>query len=147
MQGGDISNEVTPRLLVVFEGLIGVLPPQAARREAIARKMHQWSYAVSYWEIHEGIGKAIWDQVWRFHRHIDVVTFLGKGFAEALEARLDDEQLPTGRVLSTTPDRLARQIASMPDVAAVYDPEPTRRFRYGGKGRHIAPDQFSYLGT
>jgi hypothetical protein len=30
---------------------------------------------------------------------------------------------------------LSRKIALMPDVAAVYDPDPAHQFTYGSKGR------------
>lgn len=148
MQGGDISNEVTPRLLMVFEGLIGLLPtPRSRTVESLCRKARQWGMAVNAYEINEGMAKAINDAVWRRHQQIDVVTFLGEGFADAVAARLEEEQFPIGHVMATTSEKLARRIATMPDVFAVYDPDPTHRFRYGGKGRFLSPHEINSLGV
>jgi hypothetical protein len=78
--------------------------------------------------------------LWLFHKkdvHIEIVTYLGDEFAEALADWLDDEQVPVSRVWSTTPERLARGIAYMPDLHTVYDPEASRWLSYGSKGKYL----------
>lgn len=148
MQHGDISNEVAPRLVVVFEGLLGLLPDARTRgKEALARKMKRWKAAANTYEINELLAKHIWDTVWRHHYSVDVCTYLGEEMAEAIEERLDAEQLPVGRVFATEPQLLARKIALMPDVAAIFDPSTSHRFTYGSKGRVMSPDSPNLMGT
>jgi hypothetical protein len=149
MERGDISNEVTPRLVVVFEGMLGTLPE---RRESafefaartFGRRAQQQKRAVSAYEINEPLAHVIWDTVWRHRYSIDVVTYLGEEFAEALTERLDVEGLPIGRVWADEPHKLARRIAHMPDVAAIYDNE--NHLMYGSKGRTLPAAPTTLIG-
>lgn len=146
MQNGDISNEVSPRLVLVYEGLLGLLPtPRARAGEALARKTHQWKRAAKAYEINEPLARVIWDTVWRYRYSVDVITYLGEDFADAVEARLDDEGLPVGRVWADSPQRLARRLALMPDVAAVYDNE--NHLIYGSKGRTLPAAPTTLIGA
>ena len=148
MYKGDISNEVSPRLVVVFEGLLGVLPNARVRAaESVARKARRWKKAVSLWEINELAGRAIWDVTMRKHQTVDVATYLGEEFAEALAERLDDENLPISKVWATEPHLLARELAYRPDLAAIYDPNPAHQFTYGGKGRILGPESANLFGA
>lgn len=147
MQGGDISNEVSPRLLIVFEGLLGILPDSKARAaESVARKARRWKRAVKTYEINEPMARAIWDVTWRYHQSVDVVTYLGDEFADALRDRLDEESLPIGHVMATEHHLLARRLAYAPDIAAVYHANPEHRFTYGSKGYLISPQTPQLLG-
>jgi hypothetical protein len=146
MQGGDISNEVSPRLVLVYEGLLGLLPtPRARAGESLARKARQWKRAVKAYEINEPLARVIWDTVWRYRYSVDVITYLGEDFAEAVEWRLDVEGLPVGRVWADNPQRLARRLALMPDVAAVYDNE--HHLIYGSKGRMLPAVPTTLIGA
>lgn len=149
MKNGDISNEVVPRLALVFEGLVGVLSsPREQAVEALARKAKRWKRAVSAYSLNDPMVRRIWDTTWRLGFNIDVVTFLGEGFCSALRERLEDEdQLPISKVWASTPQRLSREIAYMPELAAIYDPDPSHRFTYGGKGRIIDPTHPELLGA
>lgn len=150
MQGGDISNEVSPRLVVVFEGLLGILPE---RREHVAelalrklgRRSAQAKRSVNAYEINEPLAHVIWDTVWRYRYSVDVVTYLGEEFAEALTERLDREGLPIGRVWADEPHKLGRRIAHMPDVAAIYDNE--HHLIYGSKGRTLPAAPTTLIGA
>jgi hypothetical protein len=146
MQGGDISNEVSPRLVVVFEGLLGNLPTSRTRAgEAVARRAHQWKRAVKAYEINEPLAHVIWDTVWRHRYSVDVITYLGDEFAEALEWRLDIEGLPIGRIWADEPKKLARRLAHMPDVAAIFDNE--NHLIYGSKGRMLPAVPTTLIGA
>lgn len=148
MLHGDISNVVSPRLLLVFEGLVGHVPPKAStvRAERLARKMHRWKSAVSYWEIDDLVAKVLADLYWRKDQTLHVVTWIGPEFAEALGERLDDENLPVSRTFHTTPERLARSIAYQHDIAAIYDPDPNHQFTFGGKGRIVTQSNLTSIG-
>lgn len=147
MQGGDISSEVSPRLVIAFEGMLGILPDRSAAfaAEKIARRMRQWKRAVRTYEINEPLAHVIWDTAWRYKYMVDVVTYLGEDFAEALTERLDTEGLPIGRVWADQPHLLARRLAHMPDVAAIFD--NTNHLMYGSKGRLLPAAPTTLIGA
>jgi hypothetical protein len=151
MQGGDISNEVVPRLVLAYEGMLGVLPekPEGYVHELVARKFGRRARmakrTVDAYEINDALARVIWDTVWRFKYSVDVVTYLGEDAVEPLEARLDAEGLPIGRVWSTTPERLARRLPYMPDVAAIFDNE--HHLIFGSKGRSLPAAPTTLIGA
>jgi len=142
MQHGDISNESAPRILLVFEGAVGFLPDIKVKDYQRAVRRHAWDDAVSCWELSEPILRRILDLVLRRNLAVEVVTFISQPFADVLAARLDEEDVPVRRVWYSTPGRLSRRLAYMPDVAAVYDPDEAHVFTYGSKGRVLVdPNQ------
>jgi hypothetical protein len=135
LQNGDLSSHVAPKLLLVYEGALGFCTDTKKYDKAASR--HQWEKAWQHWELNELMVRQI---LWLFHKkdvRTEVVTFLHRDFATELRHQLDEMDLPVHRVWSTTPESLGRQIAYMPDLACVYDPEPERWLMYGGKGRLI----------
>lgn len=148
MKGGDISNDVTPRLLVVFEGLLGTkdFPEEdKPKRRGLFRKKTEGEN-IDDWTFNDKVVRAVWDMVWRHKYSVDVVTFLGEEFALALTDRFDEEGIPIGKVTATQPHFLARKLAYMPDVAAVYDADQSRRFTYGSKGYLVDPERPDFFG-
>lgn len=151
MQGGDISNEVVPRLVIAYEGMLGLLPEKPDRyvTELVARKFGRRARmaqrTVDAYEINDALARVIWDTTWRHRYTVDVVTYLGEDAVAPLEARLDVEGLPIGRVWATTPDRLARRLPYMPDVAAVFDNE--NHLIYGSKGRMLPAVPTTLIGA
>uniref|UniRef100_A0AAU3I998 Uncharacterized protein n=1 Tax=Streptomyces sp. NBC_01393 TaxID=2903851 RepID=A0AAU3I998_9ACTN len=151
MQGGDISNEVVPRLVIAYEGMLGILPekPEGYVQELVARKFgrraRQVQRTVDSYEINDMLARVIWDTVWRHKYSVDVVTYLGEDAVGPLEARLDVEGLPIGRVWSTTPERLARRLPYMPDVAAIFDNE--HHLLFGSKGRALPATPTTLIGA
>jgi hypothetical protein len=151
MQGGDISNEVVPRLVIAYEGMLGLLPekPDKYVTELVARKFGRRARmaqrTVDAYEINDALARVIWDTTWRHRYTVDVVTYLGEDAVAPLEARLDVEGLPIGRVWATTPDRLARRLPYMPDVAAVFDNE--HHLIYGSKGRMLPAVPTTLIGA
>jgi hypothetical protein len=151
MQNGDISNEVVPRLVIAYEGMLGLLPEKPDRyvTELVARKFGRRARmaqrTVDAYEINDALARVIWDTTWRHRYTVDVVTYLGEDAVAPLEARLDVEGLPIGRVWATTPDRLARRLPYMPDVAAVFDNE--NHLLYGSKGRMLPAVPTTLIGA
>lgn len=138
MLGGDISNEVSPRLLFVFEGTVGTLPSKTAEaKERFYLRTKRWAKAVELWQIADRAYALLWDVTWRYNYRFDIVTYQPKGFAKALAERLDDEGLPVGRVFASSPNLLTKKLAFMPDVRYVYDADPSRHLTYGGRGVHM----------
>jgi hypothetical protein len=138
MQGGDLSNEVSPRLLFVFENTVGTLSGKVDEaKESWYLRSKRWRKAVDLWEISDRAYALLWDVSWRYNYRFDVVTYHQPHFAKALAERFDDEGLPVGRVIASTPMKLARQLAFMPDVRYVYDADESRLFTYGGRGVYM----------
>lgn len=148
MQGGDISNQVAPRLVIVFENLLGLLPSKTAEAKAASFiKFKRWNRAVNVFEINEALARRIWDVTWRLNFSVDVLTYVSPEFAEAVEKRMEREDLPVGHVWFEEPNVLARKLAYMPHVACVYDPDPRHQFTYGSKGRIISPANPNLIGA
>ena len=126
--------------MVVFEGLFGLLPDVKIKGiEAKFQKRGKWKEAVGCYEINELLARKVWDLVWRFSIELDLLTYLGYDFAEALKERMDNERMPFSRVYHEQPQRLARSLATQVDIRTIYDPDPSHQFLYGGKGRILTP--------
>lgn len=143
MHKGDLSNHFQPCLLVVFEGLLGLPTRQEEGRVRRWFRQPTPRELIAEYEINTLLLAKI--------RHtpypVEVVTFLGPEFADAIEERLDHHHALVRRVWNTTPQELARVHISMPDVAAIYDPDARRAFAtYGSLGRHLLPENAQHLG-
>lgn len=148
MEQGDISNEVSPRLLIVWEHLLGILPSK--QHEAKARgylKIKRYKQAANTFVLNEELARRIWDITWRLKFSVDVVTWIGPEFAIALSERIDREDLPIGHVTYEEPHQFARKLAYLQHVAAVYDPDPSHQFAWGSKGRIISPARPDLVGV
>lgn len=135
MKNNDLSDSVIPCILLVFEGSLGILEKENEKEFHRAFTHGWWDQAVSCWTFHELMSAKVWDVHARKGVAIEIVTFIGEAFGSALGQRIDAENLPVRRAWGTTVHQLARKMAYMPDLAAIYDPEPSRQFTWGGKGR------------
>lgn len=143
MQGGDISNGFQPCLLVVFEGLLGIPPETETRKRRWKLRKPTAREQVAEHEINI----LLLHQIRRTPYPVEVVTFQGPEFAEAVEQRLEDLHALVRRVWATSPQELARIHLQLPDIAAIYDPDPQRALlTYGSLGRHLLPASAPHLG-
>lgn len=149
MEKGDISNVISPRMLVVFEHLVGLLPTPADRAKySTMVRLHQWKRAVNTFEPNELLSKHLWDMTYgRYSYTLDCVTWLPEEMEEYVHEWLDREGLPFSQYHRYDPTKLARRIATMPDVAFIYDPDPKHRFLFGSKGRIVSPDAPNLMGV
>lgn len=135
MLHGDLSNRVSPRIVLVFESALGFCSDD--RKFARHWGHGRWDKAAQFWDLNELCARRL---LWLYHKrdlNIEVVTFLGpQEWADAINEELLSE-LPLHRVWATTAVDLGRKIAYMPDLAMVYDPDPARWLMYGGKGRFL----------
>lgn len=146
MQGNDLGNTTVARDMLVFEGLLGVIPDaKVAKQEQKFRAKKRWDAAVGCFETNELLARKIWDMVWRYSLEIDLITYHPQGFADALAERMDRESLPIRRVYAEEPSLLARRLTTMPNVRTIYDPFPDHQFLYGAKGRIILPNNAHHL--
>lgn len=135
MQHGDLSNVVTPRLVVVFEGAVGFLMDEYDKKYQKALKKEKWWEAIAYWKLNDKMLGRLWYLFAKKSVVIDICTWMGDGMAAAIEDVLNFSNVPVQSVWASTPDILARSLAYTPDIALVYDPDPDHVFTYGGKGR------------
>ena len=137
MQYGDLSNDVVPRILVVFEGLIAALDPGDVGRFNELGSRGDWAGAVALWDLHPLALAKLKDIIIRRDIKIEVVTFvMPPEGAAAIWDRFEEEHVPVSRVIASTPDRTARRLAYGPDIARVYSPDPSHAWMCGGKGYH-----------
>lgn len=139
MKDGDISGVSAPRMLVVFEGILGELLPENVKQWNKHVKQKQWERAVRSWTFSPlGLAKVL-DLTRRQSVNLEVITYAGpEEFAETLETYLvEEENMPIRRVLASTPARTARRATFATDITGVYDTDPRRVLTYGGKGRHL----------
>jgi hypothetical protein len=141
MKGNDLDNLIVPRDVLVWEGLLGLIPDKKiAEQEEKYRAKEKWKSAVACYEVNEMLARRLWDMSWRYSLEIDLLTYHGHPFAKALEDRIERENLPIRRVWSEEPNILARRLATMVDVRTVYDPFPDHQFLYGSRGRVLLPE-------
>lgn len=134
MQRGDLSNRVSPSLVIVFEGAIGILKDEDKDKYAKAVYRNRWKAAIDLYYLDELYLHKITDLIWRQGFNIEVCTWLGDDAAPMIGDRLDEENIPVSAVWASTPAKLSRQLAHLPRIMCVYDPDPSHVFTYGSKG-------------
>lgn len=144
MRRGELSNTILPRVYVVFEDLIGVLPDAKSRiAYNLAAKRKKWAQAIDYYQLTPTISQGIRDLYWRHHFRVDVITFIDPGAVSPIRERLDSRNLFFGDVLYYDRDLLLSELTYDPAILAVFDPEPSRILTWGSKGRYCTSDQLN----
>lgn len=144
MEHGDLSNEVVPRLLLVWEGLLGIPPltpkisPSKRNLLSLFRK-NSGEREIDSWTINEQVVHIIWDRTWRSNFSFDLVTFISPEFGKQLKERMEEEDIPVSHVRYENINTFPRKIAFLPYVAAIYSANKDHQFTFGGKGRIIDP--------
>jgi len=146
LRRGELSNEVLPRVLIVFENLIGLLPDTKSRiAEQLARKRKKWEQAADYYQLNINTSQGIRDLYWRQHFRIDVVTFIDPGFVSAVRNKLDSRNLLFGDVVYYDIESLLADLTYDPAIIAVMDPDPAHMLLWGSKGRYVSSDQLNLM--
>lgn len=137
MQGGNLSNVVVPRVLVVFEGLIGYLSAANVDDFNKLGSRGAWPAAVALWDFDPLALAKLTDLIVRRDIKVEVVSFvMPVEGAEALAERFDQESVLVSRVIASTPYRTARRLPYGVDIARVYTPDAREALLFGGKGYH-----------
>ncbi len=134
MEKGNLSNKVSPSLVVIFEGAIGILKEEDLDAFLKACAEENWAKAVDLFYLHELYLRKLNDLAWRANFNVEICTWMGDEMAFFIRERLDRENVIVASVWSSTPASLARQLAYLPRIACVYDPEPAHVFTFGSKG-------------
>lgn len=146
MHKGELSNSVLPRIYIVFEGLVGIIPDTKSRAlEALYRKRRDWTKAVNQYTLNEPTKQGLRDTYFRYNFRVDVLTFHGADFADAVRAKLDSKSLLFGDVVAYDQDELLHELTYDRSILAVLDPAPERMLTWGGKGRHCTPTQLNLM--
>ena len=146
MRRGELSSEVLPRVYVVFEGLVGLLPDSKSKAgELIARKRKKWEQAAEYYQLNINASQGMRDLYWRHRFRVDVITFIDPAFVSAIRNRLDSRSLLFGDVHYYDTDSLLADITYDPSVLGILDPDPARILTWGSKGRYCTPSQFNLM--
>lgn len=150
MKHGNLSNRVMPSIVIVFEGLVGLLPEDMTKDYHKAVGRDRWWQAVDLFQLSRPVLSKMLDLVWNKGMNLEICTWMGHGteYDEAalrIAERMDFENVPVYSVWSSEPDKLARQLPYLPRIARVYDPDPAHVFTYGGKGVYIT--DYNQLGA
>lgn len=139
MEHGDISNEVAPRLVFVFEGLIGYLAENTgdATKRNVLLRARAWKRAAAMWTLDQWTLKIMWDYTSRRRQSIDVVTYVDEREAERIRDRLDAHGYPFANFWATTLDEMLHLHVNNPAVVGVVDGDASRWLTYGSKGMSI----------
>lgn len=147
MRRGELSSEVLPRVYVVFEGLIGILPDAVTKtKEALARKRKKWEQAAGYYQLNLPTSGGMRDLYWRHRFRVDVITFIDPAFVSPVRDRLDSRNLLFGDVhYYPSPQELAQDMVYDQSILGVLDPNPNNALAYGSKGHYCSPGQLDLL--
>jgi len=143
---GELSSETLPRVYVVFENLIGLLPDTKTKTlEALARKRKKWEQAADYYQLNIKTSQGIRDLYWRQHFRVDVITFIDPGFVSAIRGKLNGRNLLFGDVHYYDTELLLADLTYDPAIIAVLDPDPKHVLLWGSKGRYCDSSQFNLI--
>lgn len=146
MRKGELSSETLPRVYIVFENLIGLLPSAKDRiAEQLARKRKKWEQAADYYQLNIHTSQGIRDLYWRQRFRVDVVTFIDPAFVSAIRDKLDSRNLLFGDVHYYDQETLLADLTYDPAIIGVLDSDPKRVLTWGGKGRYCSAEQFNLI--
>lgn len=147
MRKGELSSERLPRVLVIFENLVGVLPDAKTRTlEALARKRKKWEVAAGYYKISSPTTRGMRDLYWRHGFRVDIVTFIDPAFVPAIRDRMDSKNLLFGDVhYYENHIELMDDLTYDQSILGVLDPDPTHALSYGSRGRYCSPEQLNLM--
>lgn len=147
MRKGELSNERLPRVLIIFEGLVGILPDTKTKAlEALARKRKKWDVAAGYYQLNIPTTRGMRDLYWRRAFKVDIVTFIDPAFVSAIRDRLDTRNLLFGDVeYYPNASELAHDMTYDQSILGVLDSDPAHALAYGSRGRYCSPDQLNLM--
>jgi hypothetical protein len=139
MKGNDISGHSSPRIIIVFEDAIGILPAASVRAYQKHARRNQWYQAARLFQLDPLMMAQLIKIMRNQDLNVEVVTYIGpQALADELAVILQEiEMVPVRQVVASTPEVTARRATFSPDIISVYDPEPSRWLTYGGKGIHL----------
>lgn len=148
MRRGELSSQTLPRVYVVFENLIGLLPddPKTRTAEFLARKRKNWEKVAEYYQLNINTQQGMRDLYWRHNFRVDVITFIDPAFVSVIRDKLANRNLLFGDVHYYDTELLLADLTYDPSLLRVLDPDPKRILTWGSKGVYCSPEQFNLMG-
>lgn len=137
MQNGDLSNRTAPRVLIVFEGLIGHLPEENIDDYTKYVNEERWDEAVHQFNLNNSVLNRVLYLTWSSDYNFHVVTWFPKEAGDAIQNRLEELSIPIRSVMSTTPEKLAKILVNNPDIVTVYDVVHQHVLTFGSKAKLV----------
>lgn len=140
MERGDISNQRAPKLVFVFDGLVGVIPAEDERVAKKLRRRGKWEQLARVYEVDTKMGAHLWDIVWRSPFSFDIVSFESaeEAWYEALERLLERANVPFSRLeVYDDPNDFAQHMVYAPNILRVYHGRSDWWAKFGDKGQLI----------
>lgn len=129
-----------PRIVLIWEGVCAKPPEEAAvsfkdrYKRLVGRESTNWMHVVRQWEIFEQPLGRIYAMTMR-GMAVDIVTFLGEDYCDALRERLELMHVEPTRVdWYEDAASFARDLRTSAAVQYVVDSDPERLSHYGRRG-------------
>jgi hypothetical protein len=104
--------------------------------EARSCKKNHWGDAVNRWELNPHGVAVIWDYWQRYDLRCDlIVTQRPQGFADAVQERMERENVPIRYTGAMEAAKLGRRLVYMPDVLHVVYATPDLQWMFGTRGK------------
>jgi hypothetical protein len=132
VQGGDISNEISPRVLVIANDFL-VHPPKGFEVLNSGRRFGKWERVAKRYEIDDDVRAWLHDFTWRRAYRVDCVFVEAPdAFATAMAARFDRINLAIANTYAMPSLKLLVQsLAYMPEVKWVLHGRPDWGLAFG----------------
>lgn len=137
MQRGDISNDIPPRVIVLFNGLLGEIPDKQQPLARIHRAVHRYKKVAWLYEIDPQVRNRLHDLTWRVGMRCDVALIDHEQVALEMEHRFARMNLAISYVYPVIDVQdLVKRLAYMPEVLYVVHGLPEAQLTFGLKGRY-----------
>lgn len=140
------DEEIPTKVFVVWENLIGLPGPRLTEKR-FSRRM-RWRGLLSPLDLYEETnGRAVGElwRLWQLDVPAAIVTYLPEELKGDLACRIEEEGLPSTRLVVTTPSEMARTIGLLAD-AHIFHSLPDHSLRYGPRGIYVHPDNPELIG-
>jgi hypothetical protein len=137
MLGNNLSNVVEPVAVLVFEGLVGILPEHKVSEYEEALSNKDWKKVVSCFRINTALVNRLIQLTRNGKYNFSVVTWLPGETVPRIIDVLDKHMVPVRDVFASKPEDFAASLAFHPEIAVVYDNVTQHAYTYGSKGRLV----------
>jgi len=133
VEGGDISNEMAGRILVVANDFLLTLPTNTVYH--LGRGFGRWAFLAKQIEIDDTVRLHLHDFTWRRNYRVDVVIVgVPEQLAERMAERFDRMNLAIANTYAVPDVRdLVNRLPYMPEVLYIVHDRPEWEYTFGAK--------------